>query len=160
MKATRRYTRTGLNALKARVKIRGLDAIDKRTPGAKALIRWRRELITDLGGEAAVSAQQRALVDVAVRTRLYIECLDAWLLEQEGGLVNRRRRAVLPVLRERMAYADALARYLGQLGLERRVAPSPSLSQLMHAGAAKDRRSCEHQPPDYGPCLECQRNGG
>ncbi len=42
--------RTGLNALKARVKVRGLAAIDKRTAAARALLDWRRELLVDLRG--------------------------------------------------------------------------------------------------------------
>ena len=51
--------RTGLNALKARVKVRGLAAIDRRTTAARALLDWRQELVADLGGEAKVSAAQR-----------------------------------------------------------------------------------------------------
>jgi hypothetical protein len=70
------------------------------------------ELVADLGGEPALSAQQRALVETAIRTRLFLEHLDAWLLGQ-SSLVNARRRSALPVFRER------LARQLQALGLER-----------------------------------------
>jgi len=118
-KATRSYSRHGLNALKARVKVRGLTAIDKRTAAAQALLAWRRELVADLGGEEAVSAQQRALVELAVRTRLYVDSLDAWIMEQPS-LVNARKRSVHPVLLQRQQLADALARYMTQLGLERK----------------------------------------
>ena len=84
MKERRSYSRTGLNALKARVKIRGLVAIDKRTAAAQALIAWRNELLADLGGEESVSATQMALVDIAIRTRLYVDSLDACIMEQES----------------------------------------------------------------------------
>jgi hypothetical protein len=41
--------RTGLNALKAQVKVRGLQAIDRRTSAARALLGWRKDLLDDLG---------------------------------------------------------------------------------------------------------------
>ena len=55
---------------------------------------------------------------MAVRTRLFLEHLDAWLLAQ-ASLINARRRAVLPVFKERLQLADALGRQLQALGLER-----------------------------------------
>jgi len=105
--------------------VRGLQAIDRRTAAGRALVTFRSELLQDLGGEAAVSAQKRAIVDLAVRTRLYVDSIDAWIVAQPT-LINARRRALLPVLRERQALADSLARLLGQLGLERRQKPIPA----------------------------------
>jgi len=119
-KPRRAYARTGLNALKARVKVRGLQAIDKRTSAARALLAWRSELMADLGGEDTISAQQRALVELAVRTRLYVDTLDVWIMAQPS-LVNARKRVVHPVVLQRQQLADALARYMMHLGLERRV---------------------------------------
>src|SRR5512143_1482842 len=136
-KARRPYSRTGLNALKARVKVRGLDAIDKRSAAARALLAWRSELIADLGGEAAVSAQERAVAELAVRTKLYVDSVDNWLMQQPS-LVLSRRRAVLPVLVERQRLADSLARLLGQLGLGRRARPLPSLAD--HIAAIEKKR--------------------
>ena len=46
---------------KGRVKVRGLQAIDRRTSAARALLGWRKDLLDDLGGEDTVSAQQMAL---------------------------------------------------------------------------------------------------
>lgn len=129
--ARRPYSRHGLNALKARVKVRGLAAIDQRTVEARALLEWREDLLADLGGAAAVTAAQLALVDLAARTRLFVDHLDAYLLEQTGGLVNKRRRAIYPVLRERQVLVDSLARLLGQLGLERRQREAPLLSEYI-----------------------------
>jgi hypothetical protein len=57
--------------------IRGLGSIDRRTAAGRALVEWRRELLSDLGGEAAVSAQERAVAELAVRTKLYVDSLDA-----------------------------------------------------------------------------------
>jgi hypothetical protein len=132
MTERRTYSRHGLNALKARVKVRGLQAIDMRTAAARELIAWRNELVADLGGDQAVSAQQRALVDLATRTKLYLDSLDAWIMEQRS-LVNARRRAVLPIVRERQQLADALSRYLQALGLEKRAKPGLSLNEYLHS---------------------------
>ena len=112
----RPYTRHGLHAVRAKVKVAGLSALDRRTVAARALVEWRKDLIDDLGGDSAISAQQRALVEVATRTRLYVDHLDAFLMSQRS-LVNGKRKAVLPVLRERQSLADSLSRILTQLGL-------------------------------------------
>lgn len=98
-----------------------------------------------LGGEAAVSAQQVALVEIATRTKLYIDHLDAFLMEQHS-LVNAKRKAVLPALRERQSLADSLARILGQLGLERRQAPPKSLEQYL-AERAEAKMPERSEPP-------------
>src|SRR5580704_17817802 len=79
-KGTPKRSRHGLDALKARVKIRGLSAIDRRTSAGKELILWRSELLKDLGGEENISIQRLALVDMAVRTRLFLSHIDAFLL--------------------------------------------------------------------------------
>jgi hypothetical protein len=59
------------------------------------------------------------VVELAVHTKLLLDSIDAWLLRQPS-LIDRRKRALLPVVRERQHLADALARYLGLLGLEHR----------------------------------------
>jgi hypothetical protein len=107
MTASGPRSRHGLRALKARVTVRGLQALDHRTVAARGLLAWRSDLVDDLGGEAEVSAQQMALVEAAVRTRLYVEHLDAWIMEY-GSLVNARRRSVHPVVRERQQLVDSL----------------------------------------------------
>jgi hypothetical protein len=104
----RSYSRTGLNALKAKVKVRGLHAIDHRTAGAQFLIRRRKQLLAKYGTE------QQDMIDQYVRTLLYRDALDNYLLGQQS-LVSHKHRSVLPVLRERMELADSLARYLQQL---------------------------------------------
>jgi hypothetical protein len=115
----RAYQTHGLYRAKAAVKALGSRAIDRRTRVGKALVAWRLEIAGDLGGLEALSAQQRAVLDQAVTLRLLLDSIDAWLLAQPA-LVDRRKRALLPVVRERQALADALVRYLTTLGLERR----------------------------------------
>jgi len=141
-------TRHGLNALKVAVKVRGLAAIDKRTAAGQALVNWRQELLRDLGGEDSVSAQRRALVDMAVRTRLYIDHVDAWLMEQRS-LLNRRKKAILPVLRERQILVDSLSRLLSQIGLERRAKPVEDLQTYLRRREREgEAQSKDAEPPE------------
>jgi hypothetical protein len=125
--------RTGLNALKAQVKVRGLAVLDRRTLAARHLLDWRAELLDDLGGEAATSAAQRALVEVATRTKLYLDHVDAVLMAQDSLIVKRTRRRhhLMPLVEQRQRIADSLVRTLTQLGLERRQRPSVDLNQYL-----------------------------
>ena len=128
-----------------RVKLRGFKAIDRRMVAARTALSWRAELLEDLGGEAEVSAAQLALVDVAVRTRLYLDHVDAVLMERASLVVRGRR--LLPLVEQRQRLADGLARLLGQLGLERRAKPTPSLRDFLRPAdpapdpPAQDRRA-------------------
>ena len=78
--AANKQSRHGLNALKARVMVRGLAAIDGRSQAARSLMAWKHELLQDLGGAEAVSSQRMVLVELAVRTKLYVDSVDAWLM--------------------------------------------------------------------------------
>ena len=117
----------GLSVLKRAVNGLGNRVIDRRTATGKALAKWRADLIQDLGGN--VSTQQAALVDLAVKSKLLLDSIDTWLLVQPS-LVNARKKSLLPVVRERQTLADGLARYLAQLGLERRV-KVPTLDDML-----------------------------
>ena len=82
-------------------------------------------------------------MEIGTRTRLYVEHLGFFLMEQES-LVNKKRKAVLPVLRERQQLVDSLSRILGQLGLERRAKRVPSLPEYI-ADKYKDSGSVEQE---------------
>jgi hypothetical protein len=62
-----------LNSLKARVRVRGFQAIDQRTAGAQELIAWRGQLVADLGGEEELTAAKRALIDARVLNQIGLE---------------------------------------------------------------------------------------
>ena len=97
----------------------GNRVIDKRTATGKALAKWRADLIADLGGDDAISTQRVALIELAVKSKLLLDSIDTWLLTQPT-LVNVRKRSLIPIVLQRQTLADGLARYLTQLGLERR----------------------------------------
>ncbi len=129
MNPARAYSRHGLNAVKARVKLRGLAAIDMRTVAAREMLAFRDELVAAVGGDTELSPQRRKLVDLAARASLYLDHLDAWLAGQQT-LVNRRSRSVLPVLLQRQSIAEHLARLLDRLGLDRAIAKTPTLAAI------------------------------
>jgi len=148
----------GLYALRRRLKLRGLRGIDKRYGAGRALMLWQLELVADLGGSEALSAQQRAVIEVASATKLLHDSVTRWMLEQPK-LVNAKRRAVYPVVLQRQQLADSLARQMAMLGLERRQRTAPSLeeyvrerygqngSQRLEDGSRNDR---DHDPRTDG----------
>jgi hypothetical protein len=87
------------------------------------MLAWKAELEVALGG-SELSPQRRALIDIAARTRLFIDSCDAWLVQQESVIV-KRRSAVRPVLLQRQILVDSLVRILSQLGLERQAKRVP-----------------------------------
>ena len=132
-------TRHGLNAVNSRVEIRGFRIVDRRSAAAKGLFEWRAALLHDLGGEENVSAQKRALVDLAVRTRLYIDHCDAFLMEQPS-LINKKKRSAIPILLQRQQLVDSLARTVSMLGLERVPLPAASTSRLLEKAREELRK--------------------
>jgi hypothetical protein len=139
---TKPRSRHGLNRVLAAVKLKGLDGIDRRTSAARALLRWREKLIADLGGIETISSQRLILVDVATRTKALLDHVDEWLLSQRS-VVNRRARALLPVVAQRQALADSLARALGQLGLERVEPPGQPLTEFVERVKPFDSEDAE-----------------
>jgi hypothetical protein len=109
---------------------RGVRPYDGRTKAGRALDAWRVQLVADLGGEAELTTQKRAVIDLALRTRLILDSVDAWLLQQPT-LINKRARALFPVVLQRQQLADALVRYLAQLGLERRAHDGGDLAAML-----------------------------
>jgi hypothetical protein len=94
---------------------------------SKALVQWREDLIRDLGGD--VSTQQDAIISLAIKTKLLLDSIDVWLLQQPT-LIIKRKKAVIPAVQQRQVLADALARYMSMLGLARKTKLT-SLSEML-----------------------------
>ncbi len=77
-----------------------------------------------------MSTQELAIIDLAVKTKLLLDSVDAWLSRQPS-LVNARKRPLLHIVLQRQQLADGLARYLGILGLKRRATPTASLEDYL-----------------------------
>ena len=142
-----RRSRHGLGMVKAKVMLLGLASVDRRTAAAQSLIAWKSELLRDLGGIENISAQRMALIEMATRTRLVVDHVDHWILAQHS-LINKRKKALLPVLQQRQALVDSLARLLNQIGLDRQEKPVPSLAEYL---ASKEREMALQDAPGGDP---------
>ena len=129
----------GLHLMKQSLRVLGNRGLDQRTKISKAIRTWQADLIQDLGGPEAISVQQRAIVDLAVKTKLMLDSIDVWLLNQKS-LINQTKRAVFPVVLQRQTLANALADYMGKLGLEKKAKPLVPLNEYIQTR--------------YGPNLE------
>jgi hypothetical protein len=134
----------GLRRLKDTVNARGMRALDARTSAVKDLIAWRDALVNALGGPEHVSPQKTALIEMATRTRLFVDHIDAYILSQPS-LVNKRRKGILPIVRERQSLVDSLERILSRLGLERVPKPLPSLQEYLES---KEHEEAQSAPQD------------
>jgi hypothetical protein len=119
--------RHGLNPLKKALYTLGNRHLDKRTAAGRALVEWRDDLIRDLGGD--VSTQQDAIISLAIKTKLLLDSIDVWLLQQPT-LIIKRKKSVIPAVQQRQVLADALARYMSLLGLARK-SKLTSLSEIL-----------------------------
>ena len=101
--------------------------INGRSLAGRFIRRETLALTADLGGD--LSHQQSVMVRLAARQALLVELIDGWLFTVHP--VNRGRRTLLPVVRERQAIVDGLTRMLTTLGLDRRAKPVQTLADLL-----------------------------
>jgi hypothetical protein len=133
-KRRRAYRVSGFHALVAATSRAGLSALDGRSSTARAIRLWQAQVAADLGDD--LSAQERTLLDVAAVDMALLAVADAWLKDNAGAIVNRRRRAFVPLVAERLRVASHLAEVLKLLGVKRRPRPIPSLREYLEAKAA------------------------
>jgi len=135
-----------MTAPMVRVKLRGFKALDRRMAGAREAMAFKSELVSALGGEVDLSPQRRKLVDMAARTALLLDHVDAWIVEQRT-LVNQRNRTLLPIVTQRTHLADHLARLLDRLGLDRVPQKIVSLEDYVAARyTGEDREPAQGHP--------------
>lgn len=123
-------TRHGMFAAMSRIKLKGLAVIDRRTLAARSLLGWRTELVNALGGPESVTPQEMALVEAVSRTKAITEHIDAFILSQPS-VVNRKRKALIPIIQQRSSVVNVMSNLLAQLGLERRPKKVPGLMEYL-----------------------------
>jgi hypothetical protein len=141
----RKVKKTGLRSLMQRVSTDGLQCLDARSAGYRTLMVWKQELCRDLGGEESLTVQERTLVDLALRTKLLIDHVDTFLMEQ-NSLINKKRRSAYPVLAQRSSLVNVLLNVLKELGLKRRPKDIGSLEDYLKSKEAGH----EHSAGDGG----------
>ncbi len=60
---------------------------------------------------------------------MLLDRTDAWIVEQ-GSLVNRKTKALLPVVVQRQSLAEHLAKLLDRLGLDRAAPKTVTLEDI------------------------------
>jgi hypothetical protein len=123
-------SQSGYFAAKAALVRFGSHAFDGRTRIAKALDEFHDALVADLGGPEAISKQQEIIITLATRTHFLVESLDAYIFSMKSP-VNKQRRCLYPVIRERQSLADSLAKHLAMLGLEKKQPPEKKLHEYI-----------------------------
>lgn len=113
----RAYRKSGVFGLKRALKRRGIRAMDGRSVAARAVKEWRRDVEADLGGD--LSRQEQTVLDMASCAVFLLGQIDAWIGANPELLIDRKRRSVAPVVRERLTVAAHLTSLLTTLGLKR-----------------------------------------
>ena len=119
----------GLSMMRRTFNKLGSRAIDRRTGVGRALAEWRNSLIDDLGGSDSVTTQQLGIVDLAVRTKLLVDSVDAYVLAMPSP-INKRSRCLYPVVRERQALVSQLQSLLRDPGAGAPGQGTPGLEHL------------------------------
>lgn len=141
----------GLYALQGALRTMGNQDgwVEALGPVGDELRVWQASIMADLGGEENISAMERSIVELATKTHLLLASVDRFLLEQPS-LVNKSRRQLFPVVLQRQQLADALARYMGQLGLKRRAKPTSSIDDYLTTKYGK-RAGASAEPDAEAP---------
>lgn len=118
-KARRGYRKSGIHSAEKALSRRGLSALDGPSAIARAVRDWRTAVAGDLGGPEVLSQAQRTLLNVAAQDVVLLSVADSWLRENAHGIINRCRRAFVPLVEQRLRVASHLAELLKTLGLKR-----------------------------------------
>jgi hypothetical protein len=116
--------------------------LDGRSTIAVAVRHFKEELAADLGGD--LSRAQQTILEDAAQTWIIRQAIDDYISRQES-LVTKKR-AVLPVVRERMQIAEHLAKQLDRLGLERKAKPIESLEDYLRRRAEEKAATAPQAP--------------
>ena len=146
------YQQSGAVTLRKGIRRAPLETLLARTIDANsevglALSVWRSELVADLGGPDVVSTQQKAVVEICIRTKLILDSLDAFILTQKT-LIRGRDKSVFPVVVQRQQIANGLAQHLSLLGLNRRAKPIQDLTAYLASkyGAPGPKEPAKPEP--------------
>src|SRR5215468_2879870 len=88
-KGSHNHESHGLYSMKSAMVRLGSRAIDGRSEVGVALRKWRKDLIADLGGD--VSVQQSAIIELAIKSKLMLDSVDAWLMLQPSLILKRKK---------------------------------------------------------------------
>ena len=95
--------------------------------GGEQLRKRHYELLQHCGGEEFVSAVRRRVIERVIFCEYQLDCLDLYLAGLGPRIINRRKRGLIPIVRERDALVNTLIRLYDQIGLDPVKASPPNL---------------------------------
>jgi hypothetical protein len=99
---------------------------------ARGMAAVRQELADELGGLPSLSAQTILVLDEIARVKVYRDTVDEYLFEMKlGAIIDRRKRSLKPIVRERVRLGETLVKHLALIGLERKVPQVPALKDYL-----------------------------
>ena len=131
---------------------------DTDTDVARALTAWKADLIGDLGGTDAISVQEMALVNEAAVTKLLLDSVNVWLLQQRS-IINLNHKMVIPLVYNRNTLVNTLRQLLCDLGLERRAKQVASIHAIAAEYASKPAANTSSGSAAAPPPAEKKSNG-
>ena len=110
----------------AKIRLRTLNDLDKRTSAARAAIELRHQIVRDLGGDEGLSAMQVCIID-------NVATLGASLADMAAAYLSGEQISLALYC----TIANSQRRLLADLGLERRAADiTPDLRDYVRGRAA------------------------
>jgi len=126
---------------KTKLEAIGFQNLNFSSSGGEQIRKRFLELLNHCGGEQRVSAVRRRIIERVCFTEYQLDCVDLYLVELGPRIVNRRIRALIPIVRERDALVSTLTKLYEQIGLEPTKPPIPTIAEYMTArGKQRDDR--------------------
>lgn len=110
----------------------GKKVLDQRTRQAKQLASIQSGLIMALGGDSAVSPQERIIVELIANKIQRWKPVAVWAQENAEKLLNRRNKTMASVEKELDRMENSIAQNLEKIGLGRRAKQVLSLSDYLN----------------------------
>src|SRR5262245_19823128 len=116
---------------KLKLNAASFDDLNFSSAGGEQLRERYRELLKHCGGEQHVSAVTRRIIERVCFTEYQLDCLDLYLVQLGPRIINRRKRTLIPIVRERDALVGTLTKLYDQIGLDPRRPPAPTLAEYV-----------------------------
>ncbi len=130
--AKRKYTKSGLTALKRKVQVAGMEAVDRRYGAARRLAAMRLSHEEALGGAAAMSPMQHVVLDTLLMERLIWSAYGRFLYQHRSQLVTGKRRIPYEYVQQFLKIGAQVVQHEAVLvGLEQPAAPTPVLADYL-----------------------------
>lgn len=103
------------------------SVLDDENGAATGLREWRDGIAASLG--APVTPLVAMVLELACRDRLMLDATDRWIFGGRRRLINKRRRALYPIVAQRAAIVRSLADHLKVLSAAQVASAKPEMTE-------------------------------